>query len=96
MPRYASLYYSNSILLLTILSATSASIPSTIATPRAPPRNPAPSAAATVASVLTPEQWEADFTNTWGINAVVGEYGRVRQITWDNMESRARDRHANA
>lgn len=56
VPMYTSLYYFNSILLLIILSVTSASTPSTIATPYTPPHNLAPFAATTAASVLTPEQ----------------------------------------
>ena len=75
IPRYAVLYYSYSILLLTIYSVTSTFIPSTIATLYTSLYNPTPFAAITTTSIPTPKQWEADFTNIWGMNAAVRHYG---------------------
>ena len=75
--RYISLYYFNSILLLIVLSTTSAPIPFTITTLCALFCNPASFATVTATNVLTLEQWEVDFTNIRGVNTTVREYSWV-------------------
>ena len=89
--KYAILCYSDNISLLTIYNATSAPTPSTTATPCAFSCNPALFIAAIAAGVPIPKQWEADFTNAWGMNAAVGHYSWVGQTMWDNLESHVCD-----